>query len=138
MTASAYSHAALALGEESLIEAWWSGVRVRGIDSVRGHYVDAYRWKVGLSGGEVEAGLDWAHRQLGKGYGFGALVGFVLEKWMRLRHNPLVERNRVICSQFVDDCYWQAGVELPKADTEIVPGDFAAMAGFELVGTVKE
>lgn len=102
-TLAPYMHAALYVGELGEVpivaDAGWRGVRLR---PYRGQ---PEIWRVEVSPEEREAAVVFAVMQVGHGYDFFQLVGFVIS-WLTCgRWNPFNSRERYICSELINAAY---------------------------------
>lgn len=100
-TRGEYSHAAIRVGENEIIEAWTTGVRLKRITDWKGIDVFQpfvpYRAKV--------LAVSYAAQQIGKKYDFLGVLRFISR---RKRNNP----NRLFCSELVFGAFAHAGWEL--------------------------
>ena len=120
---SMFTHAAVAIDDKQIIEAWWDGVRVTTIDG-RGPFAI---FRADLDAVLQEDIKMFAVGSVGKRYNYEGLVGFLIEKWMKLKHNPFGSQHSVWCSQLVFECFLASGINLVpgKEAEDITPADLA-------------
>ncbi len=107
-TRGPYSHAAVILPDDSIIEAWHSPSRVRSIKRLGdghtpGTKVDVFN--VETSERQRDDISVYLYQQVGKKYDFMAILRFISR---RHRNNP----NRWFCSELVFSAFAHAGINL--------------------------
>ena len=85
--------------------------------------------------------VETAFSELGKRYGYGALVRLVFRMTMqrfRFTPDPLAHPSTLFCSQYVSLCYRKAGLDLrlDAADDCTSPGDLATSEYLEQRGVL--
>lgn len=145
---SRWTHAFIVLDDETVIEAMPGGARIVPIADRLKHeeVVFSDRPMQDWLGELVDPLVDWEStmRQLivaqargldGIGYGYlqylalGLVALGLKPRWLRLF---IAKRNRMICSQLVDEVYRRAGIQLfddGRLPQDVTPGDLAHYAG---------
>lgn len=104
VTKSIYSHSAIIIKENTLIEAGTFDVRYNALDSYNGHY-DVYRCPF-LDSFDKAQIVNYLVKQIGKKYDYKLLI----YEWVRYRLNIILpfwfkNSDSVICSELVKDSF---------------------------------
>lgn len=100
-----YSHAAIQLPDGRIIEAWHNPPKVRLRYKLSDwSNVEAYD-VVGMDAARWNEAVDWARKQIGKGYDFGGVARFIT-RWRK------EQDEKWFCSELVFEAIRRGGVDL--------------------------
>jgi uncharacterized protein YycO len=124
VTGSCYYHAALAVGDGTVIEARPRGVIHNDLRGREGEYA-----VIPAPGGRGREALAWAEAHLGDGFDDEDMLVIALEHVFRHWKINYTRPGRFSCAELVAAAYRDAGVDLvpAKRPSEIAPGDFAPL-----------
>lgn len=141
-----YEHARLYLGNGKIVEAQPGGAVIRDYDV---HQADGGLWSTGIISLTdtqrtliVSAGMEYGERKVGY-----SVTDYFAIAAIRLHLRLLVpglkayvkDSGHMICSQLVDKCYQDAGVQLfddKRWDGDVTPGDLAELLTRMLADTL--
>lgn len=124
---SKYSHAAIFLNYETVIEAHWTGVRKIKVDEIDYEY-DIFRYKSRspFDKAEDKRMKYFLESQLGIKYDYSQLLGYL--KFGFVEGNEWNTPNEMICSELVDLAYftaWNLNLMPGVPSGDITPGQIA-------------
>lgn len=135
-TRSKYSHVALAVSNNRVIEIDWK-YRLQ-IRSIEHEEYDVYRLNRGLTNEETFIILSYVYSLIGSKYDFSKIFSLVFEilfsrRGKRIFDNP----NKFICSDIIDSAYQKIGVDLVPhyADQDTTPDDLSKSKMLVMVGS---
>lgn len=135
-TKSKYSHAAMVLTDNMIIEANW----YKNVNIVEFKYdsntMEIYRLKGGLNANQQLILLQSSYDMLNKYYDYAQLLGYVLERFIGKQYNnPLNFDNFIICSELIDKSYHKLGIDLVEYRSygNVTPDDLAKSKHLERI-----
>lgn len=124
---SRFTHAFVVVDDNCVVEAWSSGARLEPL-SRYDNLPTAYS-NLPLTAAQRNAIVAAAHGYVGTGYSFLDYLALALDHW-HIRPKWLkayiADSGHMICSQLVDQCYQDAGVQLfddGRDASDVTPGD---------------
>lgn len=128
VTGSEYTHVGLAVNEDLILEIDINrDLAIRPIS--RHEDYDVYRYRHGLDPKQIKNMREIAlHAALiNKGYDWVRILQFACEKLFYSK-KAFHDKNRVICSEFIDNIYAYVGIDLvpDKQDGNVTPGQISA------------
>jgi len=122
---SMFTHAAVAISDQEIVEAWWEGVRISTLDG-RGPYA-RFQTIAPLTLIQQTDIEMYSRGCVGKRYNYPGIFGFLVRQWFGLKHNPFGSQHSVWCSQLVAEVYLASGINLlpTLADMDTTPADLA-------------
>jgi hypothetical protein len=113
--------------QEMVLEASGNGFRIipwRRWDKAN-KLIALYRLE--LPDADLRAGLEQLSNRLGDAFDTLSLIGFVLKRWLRLRHVPFNRRDKLVCSEAVALFLHWSGIPIPDVGV-VAPQDLLALA----------
>lgn len=125
-TKGPYTHSALYIGDGNIIESAWNGVVMTTLDKYENYpYKTAMRHKT-ANKNLLQASIQWAYSQVGKGYDYLGLFGIANSLILRKDYNALDDKDKYWCSELIADAFIKSSIDVDfSPDTwKVSPNDF--------------
>jgi uncharacterized protein YycO len=107
---SEFTHVALYLSENKIIESTWCGVKINQFKDKKG--LEIYQFQ-NLSEENREKIIQFVMSKINSKYDYRLLFTIMLERWFGIR--PLDSQKEYICSELIDAAYQEIGIDIFKS-----------------------
>lgn len=111
-----YTHVAIYLSENKIIESTWKGVKIKPFKDKKG--LEIFQFE-NITEEERESVIQWIMSKVNSKYDWKLFLTIMLERWFNIR--PLDSQQQYICSELVNEAYKVIGIDIFKSKKYLNP-----------------